>query len=48
MQGGAAAWNIVALTVIFLACLLLGFVIWRQPESKTKLSFKVGGGPPPG
>uniref|UniRef100_A0A674P7Y9 Solute carrier family 7 member 1 n=1 Tax=Takifugu rubripes TaxID=31033 RepID=A0A674P7Y9_TAKRU len=41
VQGGTAVWNIVALTVIFMACLLLGFVIWRQPESKTKLSFKV-------
>lgn len=41
VQGGTAAWNIVALTVIFMVCLLLVFVIWRQPESKTKLSFKV-------
>lgn len=41
VQGGAAVWNIVALSVIFMVCLLLTFVIWRQPESKTKLSFKV-------
>ncbi|XP_029303359.1 high affinity cationic amino acid transporter 1 isoform X1 [Cottoperca gobio] len=41
VQGGIAAWNIVALSVIFMVCLLLTFIIWRQPESKTKLSFKV-------
>ncbi|XP_034746104.1 high affinity cationic amino acid transporter 1 [Etheostoma cragini] len=41
VQGGAAVWNIVALSVIFMVCLLLTFIIWRQPESKTKLSFKV-------
>ncbi|XP_034405885.1 high affinity cationic amino acid transporter 1 isoform X2 [Cyclopterus lumpus] len=41
VHGGAAAWNIVALIVIFMMCLLLTFIIWRQPESKTKLSFKV-------
>lgn len=41
VQGGFAMWNIVALSVIFMACLLLTFIIWRQPESKTKLSFKV-------
>uniref|UniRef100_A0A673XK61 Solute carrier family 7 member 1a n=1 Tax=Salmo trutta TaxID=8032 RepID=A0A673XK61_SALTR len=39
--GGFAVWNIVALTVIFMVCGLLTFIIWRQPESKTKLSFKV-------
>ncbi|XP_069002459.1 high affinity cationic amino acid transporter 1 [Embiotoca jacksoni] len=41
VQGGIAIWNIVALSVIFMVCLLLVFIIWRQPESKTKLSFKV-------
>ncbi|KAF1378550.1 hypothetical protein PFLUV_G00191720 [Perca fluviatilis] len=41
VQGGTAVWNIVALGVIFMVCLLLTFIIWRQPESKTKLSFKV-------
>uniref|UniRef100_A0AAQ5YI65 Cationic amino acid transporter C-terminal domain-containing protein n=1 Tax=Amphiprion ocellaris TaxID=80972 RepID=A0AAQ5YI65_AMPOC len=30
-----------ALSVIFMVCLILVFIIWRQPESKTKLSFKV-------
>ncbi|XP_028976795.1 high affinity cationic amino acid transporter 1 isoform X2 [Esox lucius] len=41
VQGGLAVWNMVVLTVIFITCLLLTFIIWRQPESKTKLSFKV-------
>ncbi|KAM9846283.1 LOW QUALITY PROTEIN: high affinity cationic amino acid transporter 1 [Aulostomus maculatus] len=41
VQGGSASWNVIALTVIFVVCLILTFVIWRQPESKTKLSFKV-------
>lgn len=41
VQGGTAVWNIAALSLIFAVCLLLTFIIWRQPESKTKLSFKV-------
>ncbi|XP_049447652.1 high affinity cationic amino acid transporter 1 isoform X2 [Epinephelus fuscoguttatus] len=41
VQGGTAVWNVIALSVIFMVCLLLTFIIWRQPESKTKLSFKV-------
>ncbi|KAJ0061625.1 hypothetical protein NL108_005687, partial [Boleophthalmus pectinirostris] len=41
VQGGTALWNLAVLSLIFIVCLLLVFVIWRQPESKTKLSFKV-------
>ncbi|XP_035998972.1 high affinity cationic amino acid transporter 1 isoform X1 [Fundulus heteroclitus] len=41
VQGGFASWNMVALSVIFMVSLVLVFIIWRQPESKTKLSFKV-------
>ncbi|XP_054611293.1 high affinity cationic amino acid transporter 1 isoform X2 [Dunckerocampus dactyliophorus] len=41
VQGGSTLWTIAVLSVIFIACLLLTFIIWRQPESKTKLSFKV-------
>ncbi|XP_075958078.1 high affinity cationic amino acid transporter 1 [Anarhichas minor] len=41
VHGGFVVWNIVALSVIFMACLLLTFIVWRQPQSKTKLSFKV-------
>ncbi|XP_053703196.1 high affinity cationic amino acid transporter 1 [Synchiropus splendidus] len=41
VQGGAAHWSLICLGVIFLLCLFLVFIIWRQPESRTKLSFKV-------
>ncbi|XP_071380184.1 high affinity cationic amino acid transporter 1 [Centroberyx affinis] len=41
VQGGSAVWNVAALSIIFMVCLLLTFIIGRQPESKTKLSFKV-------
>ncbi|XP_043995672.1 high affinity cationic amino acid transporter 1 isoform X2 [Gambusia affinis] len=41
VQGGLTSWNMVALSVIFMVCLVLVFIIWRQPESQTKLSFKV-------
>ncbi|XP_060910918.1 high affinity cationic amino acid transporter 1 isoform X2 [Labrus mixtus] len=41
VQGGTASWNIVILSVIFMVCVFLTFVVGRQPESKTKLSFKV-------
>ncbi|XP_035034678.1 high affinity cationic amino acid transporter 1 isoform X1 [Hippoglossus stenolepis] len=41
VQGGFAVWNIAVLTFIFMVCLSLTFIIGRQPESKTKLSFKV-------
>ncbi|KAM6911768.1 high affinity cationic amino acid transporter 1 [Lycodopsis pacificus] len=41
VHGGFVVWNIVALSAIFMGCLLLTFIIWRQPQSKTKLSFKV-------
>uniref|UniRef100_A0A8D3CWM1 Solute carrier family 7 member 1a n=1 Tax=Scophthalmus maximus TaxID=52904 RepID=A0A8D3CWM1_SCOMX len=36
-----AVWNLAALSIIFMVCLFLTFIIWRQPESKTELSFKV-------
>lgn len=42
VQAGIVAWNMVILSVIFMVCLLLVFIIWRQPESRTPLSFKVG------
>ncbi|KAM8835433.1 high affinity cationic amino acid transporter 1 [Synchiropus picturatus] len=41
VQGGAARWSLICLGLIFLLCLFLVFIIWRQPESRTKLSFKV-------
>ncbi|KAK7125844.1 hypothetical protein R3I93_021269 [Phoxinus phoxinus] len=39
--GGTAVWNIVTLSVLFSLSVIITFIIWRQPESKTKLSFKV-------
>ncbi|KAK3522182.1 hypothetical protein QTP70_027000 [Hemibagrus guttatus] len=41
VQGGTASWSVATLSVIAMVCLLLTFIIWRQPESKSKLSFKV-------
>uniref|UniRef100_A0A8C6T4S4 Solute carrier family 7 member 1a n=1 Tax=Neogobius melanostomus TaxID=47308 RepID=A0A8C6T4S4_9GOBI len=41
VQGGIALWNMATLSIIIIVCLLLVFVVWRQPESNTKLSFKV-------
>ncbi|KAG8136831.1 putative High affinity cationic amino acid transporter 1-like protein [Naja naja] len=35
-----APWAISMLVVIFLICFVFMVIIWRQPESKTKLSFK--------
>ncbi|XP_060090714.1 high affinity cationic amino acid transporter 1 isoform X2 [Heteronotia binoei] len=34
-------WTISLLVIVFLLCFVVTVVIWRQPESKTKLSFKV-------
>ncbi|XP_063342267.1 high affinity cationic amino acid transporter 1 [Pelmatolapia mariae] len=39
--GDLASWNLVALSVIFMMCLFVVFIIWRQPQNQTKLSFKV-------
>ncbi|XP_046717791.1 high affinity cationic amino acid transporter 1 isoform X1 [Silurus meridionalis] len=41
VQGGIASWSAATLSVIAMVCLLLTFLIWRQPENKSKLSFKV-------
>ncbi|KAL0182532.1 hypothetical protein M9458_021907, partial [Cirrhinus mrigala] len=38
--GGSQMWSIVTLSVLFSMCVVITFIIWRQPESKTKLSFK--------
>ncbi|XP_078513259.1 high affinity cationic amino acid transporter 1 [Lissotriton helveticus] len=38
-EGSASV--IAALVVVFLVCFLFTIIIWRQPESQTKLSFKV-------
>lgn len=40
-QGGYAYWSLTALGVIVVVCLILIIIIWRQPQSKTNLAFKV-------
>uniref|UniRef100_A0AAR2J2G3 Cationic amino acid transporter C-terminal domain-containing protein n=1 Tax=Pygocentrus nattereri TaxID=42514 RepID=A0AAR2J2G3_PYGNA len=41
VQGGLAVWSLSVLSVLAGVCFLITVLIWRQPESKTKLSFKV-------
>ncbi|KAK2831530.1 hypothetical protein Q7C36_016616 [Tachysurus vachellii] len=41
VQGAFQVWSLAMLGVLAAVCLLFTLVIWRQPESKTKLSFKV-------
>uniref|UniRef100_A0A8C5BVK9 Solute carrier family 7 member 1a n=1 Tax=Gadus morhua TaxID=8049 RepID=A0A8C5BVK9_GADMO len=41
VNGGMAVLNLFVLAVIFAACCFLTFIVGRQPQSKTKLSFKV-------
>lgn len=41
VQGGFAAWSLSVLSVCMVVCLVITFIIWRQPESKAKLAFKV-------
>ena len=43
VNGGMAVLNLIVLAVIFAACGFLTFIVGRQPQSKTKLSFKVWG-----
>uniref|UniRef100_A0A3Q3M752 High affinity cationic amino acid transporter 1-like n=1 Tax=Mastacembelus armatus TaxID=205130 RepID=A0A3Q3M752_9TELE len=41
VHGGLATWSVSVLCVILVVCLILTFVVRRQPESKVKLAFKV-------
>uniref|UniRef100_UPI0037E96C16 high affinity cationic amino acid transporter 1-like n=1 Tax=Semicossyphus pulcher TaxID=241346 RepID=UPI0037E96C16 len=41
VQGGTAAWSLFVLSMILVVCLILTFIVWRQPQSKAKLTFKV-------
>lgn len=41
VQGAFQIWSLALLGVLAGVCLLFTLLIWRQPESKTKLSFKV-------
>ncbi|XP_060800159.1 high affinity cationic amino acid transporter 1b [Neoarius graeffei] len=41
VQGAFQVWVLAVMGILAGICLLLCLLIWRQPESKTKLSFKV-------
>uniref|UniRef100_A0A7N6AYM5 Cationic amino acid transporter C-terminal domain-containing protein n=1 Tax=Anabas testudineus TaxID=64144 RepID=A0A7N6AYM5_ANATE len=41
VQGGLAPWSVSALCIILVVCLILTFIVCRQPQSKEKLAFKV-------
>ncbi|KPP75734.1 high affinity cationic amino acid transporter 1-like [Scleropages formosus] len=41
VHGGPHTWTLVVLGILAMICLFITLVIWRQPESKTKLPFKV-------
>ncbi|XP_056118463.1 high affinity cationic amino acid transporter 1b [Rhinichthys klamathensis goyatoka] len=41
VQGGFQVWALVVLAALAVVCFIITMLIWRQPESKTKLSFKV-------
>ncbi|KAM6987683.1 high affinity cationic amino acid transporter 1-like isoform 1-T2 [Tautogolabrus adspersus] len=41
VHGGLAVWSLFVLTMILVVCMILTFIVWRQPQSKTKLAFKV-------
>lgn len=41
VHGGLAPWSVSILAIIVVVCLILTFIVWRQPQSKAKLAFKV-------
>ncbi|XP_037534226.1 high affinity cationic amino acid transporter 1 [Nematolebias whitei] len=41
VQGGCAPWSVSVLCVIAVVCSFLTFCVFRQPQSKAKLAFKV-------
>lgn len=41
VHGGLETWSLSTLSVILGVCLILTFVVWRQPQSKARLVFKV-------
>ncbi|XP_015197400.1 high affinity cationic amino acid transporter 1-like isoform X2 [Lepisosteus oculatus] len=41
VQGGTKSWSVALLTIFLIMSVVITIIIWRQPESKTKLSFKV-------
>ncbi|KAM4627972.1 high affinity cationic amino acid transporter 1-like [Polymixia lowei] len=41
VQGGFAPWSVSLLSILMMVSLVITFIVWRQPESKAKLAFKV-------
>lgn len=41
VQGGLQTWSVSVLSIIMVVCLILTIIVWRQPQSKAKLAFKV-------
>lgn len=41
VHGGLQTWSLSVLSVILGVCLILTFIVWRQPQSKASLVFKV-------
>lgn len=41
VQGGLAPWSVAVCCVILVVCLILTVIVWRQPQNKAKLAFKV-------
>ncbi|KAL6115833.1 slc7a1 [Pungitius sinensis] len=41
VQGRLAVWSVTVLCIVGAAGLIATFIVWRQPQSKTKLAFKV-------
>ncbi|XP_070684867.1 high affinity cationic amino acid transporter 1-like [Pempheris klunzingeri] len=41
VHGGLAVWSLSILAIIMVICLILTVIVWRQPQSKAKLAFKV-------
>ncbi|XP_040902577.1 high affinity cationic amino acid transporter 1-like [Toxotes jaculatrix] len=41
VQGGQAPWSVSVLSIIMAICLILTIIVYRQPQSKAKLAFKV-------
>ncbi|XP_051965572.1 high affinity cationic amino acid transporter 1-like [Xyrauchen texanus] len=41
VQGGFQVWSLAVLGALAVVCFIITMIIWMQPESKTKLSFKV-------
>ncbi|XP_072316276.1 high affinity cationic amino acid transporter 1-like isoform X2 [Eucyclogobius newberryi] len=41
VHGGLQHWSLALLCVVFVVCLFITVIVWRQPQSKAKVAFKV-------